>query len=186
MVEPILDSRDVLDGVVRYSTNIIVLMPKICFHVVLFKPEIPYNTGNIIRLCANIGAELHLIRPLGFEMTESRLRRAALDYRDLAIVTEYDALNQYIEMFPERRFFATSSRAKTSYAEVEYREDDAFLFGPESVGLPDDLLSCFPENRILLVPMMPGSRSLNIANSVSVIAYEAWRQLNFQGRAEPQ
>lgn len=175
-----------LDGVVRCSTNIIVLMPKTCFHVVLFKPEIPYNTGNIIRLCANIGAELHLIRPLGFEMTESRLRRAALDYRDLAIVTEYDALDQYIEMFPERRLFATSSRAKTSYDEVEYREDDAFLFGPESVGLPDDLLSCFPENRILLVPMMPGSRSLNIANSVSVIAYEAWRQLNFQGRAEPQ
>jgi tRNA (cytidine/uridine-2'-O-)-methyltransferase len=166
--------------------GIIEIMGVPSFHVVLYKPEIPYNTGNIIRLCANIGAELHLIRPLGFEMTESRLRRAALDYSDLTIVTERESLDSYLLDFPERRLFAASAKAKHSYAETEYRENDSFLFGSESSGLPDDLLSTFLEERKLLVPMMPNNRCLNIANSVSIIAYEAWRQLGFFGRADPR
>ena len=113
------------------------------FHVILYKPEIPYNTGNIIRLCANVGAELHLIRPLGFEMTEARLKRAALDYTDLTIVTEHESLESYVGNFPNRRLFAATAKAKHSYADIDFLEDDSFLFGSESSGLPDDLLGTF-------------------------------------------
>ena len=166
--------------------SIIVAMDTPSFHVILYKPEIPYNTGNIIRLCANVGAELHLIRPLGFEMTEARLKRAALDYTDLTIVTEHESLESYVGNFPNRRLFAATAKAKLSYADIDFQEDDSFLFGSESSGLPDDLLGTFEEERKLLVPMRPNNRCLNIANSVSIIAYEAWRQLDFSGRADPR
>ena len=153
------------------------------FHIVLFRPEIPYNTGNIIRLCANVGAELHLIRPLGFEMDEAHLRRAALDYTDLAIVTEYDSLEEYLVKYSDRRLFAISARAAHYYTEVQYKSTDSFIFGPESVGLPDSILQMFPNEQKLVIPMMPDNRSLNVANAVSIVAYEAWRQLGFAGKS---
>ena len=152
------------------------------FHIILYKPEIPYNTGNIIRLCANIGAQLHLIRPLGFELTESKLRRAALDYSDLTVVTEYDSLHDYMDQFFERRIFAASAWAEQSYADVKYQKEDSFLFGPESKGLSDWIFKEFPDIKPILIPMAAENRSLNVANSVSVIGYEAWRQNGFFGR----
>ena len=152
------------------------------FHIILYKPEIPNNTGNIIRLCANMGAELHLIRPLGFELTESKLRRASLDYSDLTVVTEHDTLHDYIYLFSDRRIFATSAWAEHSYAEVEYTKEDSFLFGPESTGLSDWIYKEFPDIKPILIPMAADNRSLNVANAVSVIGYEAWRQNGFFGR----
>ena len=158
-------------------------MSESCFHIILFRPEIPYNTGNIIRLCANVGAELHLIRPLGFEMDEARLRRAALDYTDLTMVTEHDSLEEYLVKYSERRLFAISARAACYYTEIRYTSTDSFIFGPESVGLPDSILRLFPSEQTLVIPMMPSNRSLNVANAVSVVAYEAWRQLGFPGKS---
>ena len=154
-------------------------------HIVLYKPEIPYNTGNIIRLCANVGAQLHLIHPLGFDLSESKLRRAALDYSDLAVVTEHEDYQAYLNKFPNRRIFATSAWSKNFYTEHEYGDNDSFLFGPESAGLPEEIVKTIPEERRILIPMASGNRSLNIANSVSVIAYESWRQRGFEG-AGPQ
>ena len=182
-VSSYISTRSHLENI---PASIIVLMDTPSFHVILYKPEIPYNPGNILRLCATVGAELHLIRPLGFEMTEARLRRAALDYTDLTIVTEHESLENYVRNFPRRRLFAATAKATHSYADIEFREDDSFLFGAESSGLPDDLLGTFHEERKLLVPMRPNNRCLNIANSVSIIAYEAWRQLDFFGRADPR
>ena len=155
-------------------------------HIVLYKPEIPYNTGNIIRLCANVGAQLHLIHPLGFELSESKLRRAALDYSDLAVVTEHEDYQAYLNKFPNRRIFATSAWSKNFYTEHEYGDNDSFLFGPESAGLPEEIVKTIPEERRILIPMAPGNRSLNIANSVSVIAYESWRQRGFEGAGPPR
>ena len=155
-------------------------------HIVLYRPEIPYNTGNIIRLCANVGAELHLIRPLGFELTEAKLRRASLDYSDLTVVTEHENLEDYVKKYPERICYATSARSRRYYSDIKFGSNDSYLFGPESSGIPPAVLDTIPRERHLLIPMKPGNRSLNIANSVSIIAYEAWRQNNFHQAGPPR
>ena len=149
------------------------------FHVILYQPEIPPNTGNIIRLCANTGARLHLIRPLGFDLTDSRLKRAGLDYHDLANVREYDNLEDFIAQASPHRIFAYSTRGTTCYSAVTYQTDDALLFGPETRGLPGELLAALPARQILRLPMCANSRSLNLSNTVAVVVYEAWRQNGF-------
>jgi tRNA (cytidine/uridine-2'-O-)-methyltransferase len=152
-------------------------------HAILYEPEIPANTGNIIRLCANTGVALHLVKPLGFSMEDKLLRRAGLDYHEYATVTLYDSWAECRDRFKDGRLFAVSTKGTQRYDRVSYREGDAWLFGPESRGLPAELLMSFPEERRLRVPMVEGSRSLNLANTVAVIVYEAWRQLDFeQGR----
>ena len=153
------------------------------FHVVLYQPEIPPNTGNIIRLCANTGAALHLIHPLGFELSEARVKRAGLDYHELAKVTEHADYAAFLEAVAPPRLFALSTRGTRRYTEVEYRAGDAFLFGPETRGLPQALLDGMPEGNILRLPMRPGNRSLNLSNAVAVLVFEAWRQNGFTGGA---
>lgn len=148
-------------------------------NVVLYEPEIPPNTGNIIRLCANCAATLHLIHPLGFSLNTKQLRRAGLDYHEWARVKEYDALAQFIEQGQFNRLFACSSKATTRYCDVNYHDGDAFLFGPESRGLPSTVREQFDSQHQLTIPMVTAGRSLNLANSVSIILYEAWRQLDF-------
>jgi tRNA (cytidine/uridine-2'-O-)-methyltransferase len=145
-------------------------------HIVLFEPEIPPNTGNIIRLCANTGARLHLIHPLGFDLTEKQLRRAGLDYHEWANISEYANLEDFLKKNPSQRLFACSTKAKQNYADVKYEANDAFLFGPESRGLPREIFNQFPDNRQLRIPMRTPSRSLNLSNAAAVIIYEAWRQ----------
>ena len=149
------------------------------FHVVLYQPEIPPNTGNIIRLCANTGTSLHLIRPLGFELTDSRLRRAGLDYREFAAVREHTSLDQFTAEVVPRRLFALTTKAQRHYDEVEFADGDAVLFGPETRGLPSTLLSNLAADRYLRIPMVADSRSLNLSNAVAVVVYEAWRQRGF-------
>lgn len=148
-------------------------------HVVLYQPEIPPNTGNIIRLCANTGTSLHLIRPLGFELTDSRLRRAGLDYREFATVREHASLDQFTADVDPRRLFALTTKAQRHYDEVEFADGDAVLFGPETRGLPSTLLSSLAADRYLRIPMVADSRSLNLSNAVAVVVYEAWRQRGF-------
>ncbi len=147
-------------------------------NLVLFEPEIPNNTGSLIRLSANMGASLHLIKPFGFEITDKRLRRAGLDYKELAKVTEYENFEDYLDRAKPGRIFAVSSKVKQNYAEVEYQEGDSFLFGPETRGLPQEILDQYPG---ITLPMQAGSRSLNLSNCVSIVAYEAWRQIGFMG-----
>ncbi len=149
------------------------------FHVVLYQPEIPPNTGNIIRLCANTGAWLHLIRPLGFVLDEPRLRRAGLDYHEWAKVREHDSLECFQAQVRPSRVFALSSRASRCYSKESYRYGDAFLFGAETRGLPQEILQALPNSRRLKIPMRPGNRSLNLSNAVAVVCYEAWRQSAF-------
>lgn len=147
-------------------------------HVALYQPEIPPNTGNIIRLCANTGAQLHLIHPLGFNINDKHLRRAGLDYREFANIQQHENF----EMFKQNvsgRVFACSTKGKTKYTDVKYQNNDIFLFGPETRGLPAEILQTFPNGQIIRIPMLPHSRSLNLSNSAAVILYEAWRQLNF-------
>jgi tRNA (cytidine/uridine-2'-O-)-methyltransferase len=151
------------------------------FHVVLYQPEIPPNTGNIIRLCANTGSALHLIRPLGFELDDRRLRRAGLDYREWATVTEHASLQAFRSAVRPARCWAFSTRGSRGYDSVAFRTGDAFLFGPETRGLPDRLLQELGETAVLRLPMVSGSRSLNLANTVAVVVYEAWRQQGFTG-----
>lgn len=151
------------------------------FHVVLFQPEIPPNTGNIIRLCANAGAALHLIHPLGFELSEARVKRAGLDYHEMATVREHADLDAFLRDLAPPRLFAVSTRGTRRYTEVEYREGDSFLFGPETRGLPQPLLDAMPREQILRLPMRPGNRSLNLSNAVAVLVFEAWRQQGFTG-----
>ena len=147
--------------------------------VVLYQPEIPPNTGNIIRLCANCGARLHLIRPLGFEMDHKQLRRAGLDYHEYADVTVYDNYEELLVKLQPSRVFAVSTRGKTPYDEVAYHEDDVFVFGPETRGLPAPMLNDFKAPHIIRIPMVPHSRSLNLSNAAAVVLYEAWRQHGF-------
>jgi tRNA (cytidine/uridine-2'-O-)-methyltransferase len=149
--------------------------------VVLFQPEIPPNTGNVIRLCANAGARLNLVEPLGFSMDDRQLRRAGLDYHELATVVVHRDWDACRAALGERRVFAVSTRGAIPYDEVAYAEGDAFLFGPETAGLPADLLETFAPERRLRLPMRPGNRSLNLSNAVAVVVYEAWRQLGFPG-----
>lgn len=149
------------------------------FDVVLFEPQIAPNTGNIIRLCANSGARLHLIHPLGFSLEDRHLRRAGLDYHDLAAVEEHASLVDFLTRVAPPRLFACSTRGRRCYAEVAFRPGDALLFGPETRGLPADLLADLDADRILRIPMREGSRSLNLSNAVAVVLYEAWRQQQF-------
>jgi tRNA (cytidine/uridine-2'-O-)-methyltransferase len=151
------------------------------FHVVLYQPEIPPNTGNIIRLCANTGSTLHLLHPLGFELDDRRLRRAGLDYREFAAVREHDSLESFMIQLQPARLFAVSTRGRRSYADVHFKANDAFLFGPETRGLPATVLAGLDEDAVLRIPMVTGSRSLNLSNAVAVLVYEAWRQQGFNG-----
>ncbi|MFW2371697.1 MAG: tRNA (uridine(34)/cytosine(34)/5-carboxymethylaminomethyluridine(34)-2'-O)-methyltransferase TrmL [Gammaproteobacteria bacterium] len=148
-------------------------------HIVLYQPEIPPNTGNIMRLCANTGFQLHLIHPLGFELDDKKLRRAGLDYKEFAQVQNYKNLQVFTEQSPIQRLFACSTKGQRFYSDAEFREGDGFIFGPETRGLPMDYLSEMPEQQVLRIPMLANSRSMNLSNSVSVIVYEAWRQLGF-------
>lgn len=150
-------------------------------HVILFHPEIPANTGNVIRLCANSGAALHLVRPLGFSMDDARLRRAGLDYREYASVVVHDDLAACLATLGAPRLFAFSTRNKVRYSDARFRAGDALLFGCESAGLPGAVLEAVPAEQRLRLPMRPDSRSLNLSNSVAVAVYEAWRQLGFDG-----
>jgi len=148
------------------------------FHLVLFQPEIPANTGNIIRLCANTGARLHLIHPLGFLMDDRRLRRAGLDYHEYAEVAEHDTFEAFVASVKPRRLFGLSTHGRRSLFEAAFEPGDAFLLGPETRGLPSDLRTALGEN-LLRLPMKPHSRSLNLANTAAVVIYEAWRQRDF-------
>jgi tRNA (cytidine/uridine-2'-O-)-methyltransferase len=154
------------------------------FHVILYEPEIPPNTGNIIRLCANTGAQLHLIQPLGFELEDKKLRRAGLDYREWARVREHGSLASCIAELKPARLFALSTKARTSYEQAGFRAGDALLFGPESRGLPLAVLESVPPDRRLRIPMVPESRSLNLSNAVALVLFEAWRQCGFAGASE--
>ena len=150
------------------------------FHIVLFEPEIPANTGNIIRLCANTGSQLHLIRPLGFEMDDKKLRRAGLDYHEFAAVQEYDSLEDFVEKVKPKRMFGVSTKGQQYVHDVHYEEGDAFLFGPETRGLPAKVRENLGQKHVLRIPMRPTNRSLNLSNAVALMVYEAWRQLEFK------
>lgn len=151
----------------------------IMLQIALYQPEIPPNTGNIIRLCANAGCRLHLIHPLGFSMETKQLRRAGLDYRDLTVVEEHESWKQFAEKHRDSRIFAFTTKAERNYSEAAYQADDILLFGPETRGLPVSLLDALPKERLLRLPMLPSSRSLNLSNTAAVAAYEALRQLDF-------
>jgi len=152
-------------------------------HVILHHPEIPPNTGNVIRLCANTGASLHLIRPLGFELDDKRLRRAGLDYHEYASVKAHDDLDACLAMLDHPRVFAFTKFATRRYTDVRYADGDALLFGAESRGLGAELMDTFAPERRIGLPMQPHNRSLNLSNAVAVAVYEAWRQLDFTGAA---
>lgn len=150
-------------------------------HVVLFQPEIPPNTGNVIRLCANTGAALHLIRPLGFDLDDAKLRRAGLDYHEFARLAVHDDLATFTAAVAPRRLFALSTRGRVRYDTVAYADGDALLFGPETRGLSQEVLDALDPAQRLCLPMRPGNRSVNLSNTVAVVVYEAWRQLGFDG-----
>lgn len=150
------------------------------FHVILYQPEIPPNTGNIIRLCANSGSTLHLIRPLGFDISEKAVRRAGMDYADLANVRAWDSLPECFHAVPVKRWFAISTRGQTRYDQPQFIAGDAFVFGPETRGLPQEVLEECPKERRLRIPMRAGNRSLNLSNAAAVVVYEAWRQRGFE------
>src|SRR5262245_22345106 len=149
------------------------------FHVILYQPEIPPNTGNIIRMCANTGAQLHLIAPLGFDIDEKAVRRAGMDYAELAHVQVWQSLAECMQHLGQPRWFAISTRGTTQYDSVQFADSDAFVFGPETRGLPQPVLEECPPQRRLRIPMRPGNRSLNLSNAAAVVVYEAWRQLRF-------
>jgi tRNA (cytidine/uridine-2'-O-)-methyltransferase len=151
------------------------------FEVVLYRPEIPPNTGNVIRLCANAGARLHLVEPLGFSMDDRQLRRAGLDYHELATVSVHPDWGHCLAALAGRRLFAVSTRGTVPFGEPRYVAGDAFVFGAETAGLPEDLLASFPVERRLRLPMRPGNRSLNLSNAVAVTVFEAWRQQGYEG-----
>ena len=151
------------------------------FHVVLYQPEIPPNTGNIIRLCANTGSTLHLVHPLGFAFDDKRLRRAGLDYREFAEVQQYADFGAVLDALARPRWFAVSTRGSTRYDRVDYAPGDTFVFGPETRGLPQSMLDALPESRRIRLPMRPEQRSLNLANAAAVLVYEAWRRQGFHG-----
>jgi tRNA (cytidine/uridine-2'-O-)-methyltransferase len=150
-------------------------------HVILFQPEIPPNTGNIVRLCANTGAQLHLIHPLGFAWEDTRLRRAGLDYHEWAHVRQHASLQVCLDTTAVTRLFAISARGTRPYTDVAYRKGDALLFGPESCGLPSDVLQRLAPEQILRIPMQHTRRSHTLSTAAAVVLYEAWRQLGFVG-----
>lgn len=150
------------------------------FEIVLFEPEIPPNTGNIIRLCANSGSNLHLIKPLGFELNDKRCRRAGLDYHEYAQVKSYDSLDECLAQFETSRIFAISTRGSKYYHQVNYQAGDVLVFGPETRGLEQAFIDSLNAEQVIRIPMLPTNRSLNLSNSVAVIVYEAWRQCDFK------
>ncbi|MFQ6004779.1 MAG: tRNA (uridine(34)/cytosine(34)/5-carboxymethylaminomethyluridine(34)-2'-O)-methyltransferase TrmL [Woeseia sp.] len=150
------------------------------FSLILYQPEIPPNTGNIIRLCANTGTKLHLVRPLGFELDEPRLKRAGLDYREFAEVETHDSLEECLTRVSPRKVYALSARGVTVHTEPDFRSGDVFLFGPETRGLPAEILESLPAKQRLRIPMREDSRSLNLSNAAAVVIYEAWRQVGFE------
>ena len=149
--------------------------------IVLYEPEIPPNTGNIIRLCANSGYALHLIEPLGFEWDDKRVRRAGLDYHEFAHVKRHASLSDYIKEEQPSRIFACTTKGTFFHSDACYKKGDALLFGPETRGLPDDVIQSIPPEQRVRIPMLPDSRSMNLSNAVSVFVYESWRQLGYQG-----
>ncbi|MBX3235235.1 MAG: tRNA (cytidine(34)-2'-O)-methyltransferase [Nitrospiraceae bacterium] len=149
------------------------------FDIILYQPEIPANTGNIIRLCANTGMALHLVKPLGFSLENRLLRRAGLDYHEFAAVTVHETWEACAIRFAGRRIFAVSTKGCRCYDANAYGVEDAFLFGPETRGLPAELLASVPDAQCIRLPMVHGSRSLNLSNAVAVVVYEAWRQVGF-------
>lgn len=151
------------------------------FDIVLFEPEIPPNTGNAIRLCANTGSRLHLVRPLGFSVRDKQLQRAGLDYHEFADVRLHADWTACLEFFSGRRMFAVTTHGTQRHDEPRYRENDVFVFGPETRGLPSAVLDTIPPEQRLRLPMREKNRSLNLSNAVAVVVYEAWRQLGFSG-----
>ena len=151
------------------------------FHIVLYEPEIPANTGNIIRLCANAGTQLHLIKPLGFKLDDKKLRRAGLDYHEWVVVKEHSSLSAFIETVNPERIFALTTKARQIVSDVTFQAQDAFLFGPETRGIPENILADIGVHRCLYLPMQAESRSLNLSNTVAIVLYEAWRQLSYAG-----
>ena len=151
------------------------------FHVVLQEPEIPPNTGNVIRLCANTGAYLHLIHPLGFELDDARLKRAGLDYHEFADIRQHENFEAFRQAVTPRRIFALSTKGCRVYSDAEFQSGDALVFGPETRGLAPDFLASLPEAKRLFIPMQPGNRSLNLSNAVAIVLYEAWRQQGHAG-----
>lgn len=149
--------------------------------IVLYQPEIPPNTGNVIRLCANTGARLHLIEPLGFDLEDRQLRRAGLDYHEYVRLLVHPDLDTALAAIAPKRLFALSTRGQMRYDRPAYADGDAFLFGPETRGLPDEVLATVPETQRLCLPMRPDNRSLNLSNAVAVLVFEAWRQMGFIG-----
>jgi len=152
------------------------------FHVILLEPRIPPNTGNVIRMCANTGATLHLVHPLGFSVDDASLRRAGLDYRETARVREHPGLDACLAALGEARVFAVETSGHRLYTEERYLPGDAFLFGRETLGLPAGVLARFPAERVLRLPMLPGNRSVNLSNAAAVVVFEAWRQNGFDDR----
>jgi len=151
------------------------------FHIVLFEPEIPPNTGNIIRLCANTGAQLHLVEPLGFKLEDKQLRRAGLDYHEFSSMQVHKDWSSCKAALAGKRLFAITTKGSTRHSNIQYQAGDVFVFGPETRGLPEDIRNEFtPEHRVRL-PMLAESRSLNLSNSAAVLLYEAWRQIDFKG-----
>ena len=151
------------------------------FDIVLYQPEIPPNTGNIIRLSANTGCRLHLVKPLGFSLEDKQLQRAGLDYHEYATVKTHENWDECLCQFSGRRVFALTTKGSMRYSEVAFQRDDVFVFGPETRGLPVEVLAQFDESRRIRLPMRPESRSLNLSNSVAVVVFEAWRQIGFEG-----
>ncbi len=149
-------------------------------NIALYEPEIPPNTGNIIRLCANAGASLHLIHPLGFAMDEKALRRAGLDYREWVNVKEYKNFTEFQQAVEGKRVFACTTKARQFHSDASFEDNDFLLFGPETRGLPTAVLDLFADERKIKIPMQPDSRSLNLSNAAAIILYEAWRQLDYQ------
>lgn len=152
-------------------------------HIVLFEPEIPANTGNVIRLCANTGMQLHLIKPLGFDLEDKKLRRAGLDYHEWVAVQVHDSLTAFIDAVQPARVYALTTKGQRLYTQADFRAGDALLFGPETRGLPASVLSELGAAQCLYLPMQAQSRSLNLSNTVAIVLYEAWRQLAFAGSA---
>ena len=151
------------------------------FDIVLYEPEIPPNTGNAIRLAVNTGARLHLVKPLGFSVSSKQLARAGMDYREFAEVSLHDDWNACLAQFAGRRLYAVTTRGSQRYDKPAYRENDVFTFGPESRGLPREVIDAFPPGQRIRIPMRTAARSINLSNAIAVIVYEAWRQLGFTG-----
>ena len=150
------------------------------FNIVLYEPEIPPNTGNIIRLCVNTSSNLHLIKPLGFNLDEKQVRRAGLDYHDVAKINIYETYSDCLKTLKGNRFFAVTTKATKYYGDFDYKKGDVFVFGPETRGLPMSILDNLIDDEKIRVPMVKNNRSLNLSNSVAIVLYEAWRQINFE------